>query len=375
MRGWGETHLRVTLVSKACVVGAYQVKLEEMARQPGVELTVVVPPYWREGRQRLALERAHTAGYRLIVAPMVCNGSYHLHFYPTLSAILAESRPDLCHVDEEPYNLATYLALRAARSAGARVVFFTWQNILRRYPWPFAAMERCTYRLSDGAIAGNQAAAQVLRDKGYGGSLAVIPQFGVAPDLFRPRPAAKAERPFTVGFAGRLEESKGLGTLAEALLGLGGEWRLTLLGRGPWGDLLLRRLQQAGLSERVTLVGHVPSQQMPASLAELDALVLPSLTRPNWKEQFGRVLIEAMACEVAVIGSDSGEIPHVIGEAGLIFSEGDALALRQRLALLRDDVTLRRRLAAKGRERVQAHYTQAHVAAQTVAFYHQVLAA
>ena len=51
--------------------------------------------------------------------------------------------------------------------------------------------------------------------------------------------------------------------------------------------------------------------------------MLPSLTRPNWKEQFGRVLIEAMASGVPVIGSDSGAIPDVIGQAGLIFPEGD----------------------------------------------------
>jgi glycosyltransferase involved in cell wall biosynthesis len=369
----GEAHLRVTLVSKACVVGAYQVKLEEMARHAGVELTVVVPPFWREGAQRLALERAHTQGYRLMVAPMTLNGSYHAHFYPTLPAILAESRPDLCHMDEEPYNLATYLALRAARPAGARVVFFTWQNILRRYPWPFGAMERHTYRLADGAIAGNQAAAQVLRDKGYRGPLTVIPQFGVDPDLFRRRPESEADRPFTVGFAGRLEERKGLGTLAEALTNLGGEWRLVLVGRGPWGAPLLARLAQAGLSDRVTQHGHVPSEEMPAYLARMDALVLPSLTCPNWKEQFGRVLIEAMACQAPVIGSDSGEIPHVIGDAGLVFPEGDSSALRDCLSLLRDDPSLRRTLAVKGRERVLARYTQAHIAAQTVAFYREVL--
>ena len=59
----------------------------------------------------------------------------------------------------------------------------------------------------------------------------------------------------------------------------------------------------------------------------MDVSVLPSLTRPNWKEQFGRTLAEAMSCETPVIGSDSGEIPHVIGDAGLIFKEGDAQAL------------------------------------------------
>jgi glycosyltransferase involved in cell wall biosynthesis len=115
--------------------------------------------------------------------------------------------------------------------------------------------------------------------------------------------------------------------------------------------------------------------EMPARPRALDALVLPSLTRPNWKEQFGRVLVEAMACGVPVVGSDSGEIPHVVGEAGLIFPEGDVEALRDRLARLAADARFRADLAARGRARVLAHYTQARIAEATCAVYQHLLAA
>jgi quercetin dioxygenase-like cupin family protein len=91
---------------------------------------------------------------------------------------------------------------------------------------------------------------------------------------------------------------------------------------------------------------------VPSRLAQLDALVLPSLTRPNWKEQFGRVLVEAMACGVPVVGSDSGEIPRVIGQAGLSFPEGDAGALRASLAELMGSERRRAELGARGRIRV-----------------------
>jgi glycosyltransferase involved in cell wall biosynthesis len=113
---------------------------------------------------------------------------------------------------------------------------------------------------------------------------------------------------------------------------------------------------------------------VPDRLRALDALALPSLTRPNWKEQFGRILIEAMACGVPVIGSDSGEIPHVIGDAGLIFPEGDVEALRSCLVRLMAEVPLQRELAERGRARVLAHYTQARVAEATRAVYRQMLA-
>jgi len=113
---------------------------------------------------------------------------------------------------------------------------------------------------------------------------------------------------------------------------------------------------------------------MPARYRELDVLVLPSLTRPNWKEQFGRVLIEAMACGVPVIGSSSGEIPRVVGAAGMLFRERSSSMLRQQLAELRDDPALRELLGLRGRERVLDYYTQTAIARQTVAFYREVMA-
>ena len=75
-------------------------------------------------------------------------------------------------------------------------------------------------------------------------------------------------------------------------------------------------------------------------LARMSVLVLPSLTTARWKEQFGRVLIEAMALGVPVIGSDSGEIPWVIGDAGLVFPEGNSAVLRERLRALFHDERL-----------------------------------
>jgi len=366
--------LRVTLVSKACIVGAYQIKLEAIAAHDDVELTVVMPPCWRENDHDLMLERAHTRGYQLYVAPVALNGRFHLHYYPTLPYILELSRPDILHMDEEPYNLATYLAVRAARRVGARAVAFTWQSILRRYPPPFSWMERYVHRHSEAIIAGNREAVSVLEAKGYGGQVRVIPQFGVDPELFAPSRSPRGNRPFTIGYAGRLVEEKGLDTLVDAVAALQGNWRLALCGNGPLREPLQRRLAELGLADRVQFQDRVASREMPGYLNRLDVLVLPSRTRPNWKEQFGRVLIEAMACETCVVGSDSGEIPNVIGEAGLIFPEGQAAALATCLAELRDDSLRRRELGRMGRRRVLARYTQQGVAAETVALYRALCA-
>ena len=131
--------------------------------------------------------------------------------------------------------------------------------------------------------------------------------------------------------------------------------------------------QQLQLADRVRFLPWLPSAQIVDYYHTLDVLVLPSRSRPNWKEQFGRVLVDAMACGVPVIGSTCGEIPNVIGDAGLIFPEGDVAALRAQLQRLHDDTTLRRDLAQRGRQRVLDHFTQAQIAQQTYEVYRSVL--
>ena len=417
--------MRVVMVSKALVIGAYQRKLEDLACQPDVELTAIVPAYWREGRRRFQLDRAYTAGYELIVAPLAFNGQFHLHFYPTLGRLLRQRHPDILHMDEEPYNLATWHALKLGRAAGARCLFFTWQNLPRRYPWPFRAFEAANYRRAAHAIAGNPTAADVLRAKGYRGPVTVIPQFGVDPAIFSPRPPAEHAKglsnndvplwpvsdrassgtdfltrpdsstaegadtsahsrhtssitlrtsPFVIGYSGRLVPEKGVDVLMRACASLPDiDWTLHLLGDGPERERLSALAAQLDIAGRVRFLGHLPSTQTPAIYPTFDVLVLPSLSRPHWVEQFGRVLIEAMACGVPVVGSSSGEIPWVIGDAGVVFPEGDAVALGAILAGLAADPAQHAALAARGRARVLAQFTQSQVAAATAQVYREIM--
>ncbi len=369
--------IRVLMVSKACLVGAYQRKLEEIAAFPDVDLTVIVPPEWREpGGPTVQLERAHVTGYELLAEPIAFGGNFQLHFYPHLKRHFTRVRPHIVHVDEEPYNMAAFQAMRLACQHQARALFFTWQNLNRPYPFPFNWIERYNLRHACYGIAGNHEAMHVWRAKGYTGPMCVIPQFGVDPDVFRPRPRTQSgsERGLAIGCgAARLVEEKGVDVLLRAAAGLPGVWRLYVLGAGPQRQSLISLAREMGLADRVAFDKPIPSTQMPAYLTELDVLVLPSRTRPPWKEQFGRVLVEAMACGVPVIGSTCGEIPQVIGDAGLIFPEEDVAALREALLRLQRDDSLRRDLAERGRARVLAHYTQKQVAAATVDVYRQMM--
>ena len=362
--------MHVLMVSKALVVGAYQRKAEEIARL-GVELTVLVPPAWRDRRGVQRAAPVHTQGYTFHTTPIRFNGNFHLHYYPDLARQLDALQPDVLHMDEEPYNLATWLALRTAARRQIPATFFTWQNLDRRYPFPFSRFERDNYRRAPIAIAGNRAASAVLRAKGYAGEIAVIPQVGVDPDLYVPGEVAapRASQPFRIGYAGGLLPEKGLDDLLAACATLTGAWELTLVGEGEAQAHLAKLAAELGVAGRVRFAGRVDSTAMPAVYRTLDVIVLPSHTTPTWKEQFGRVLVEAMACQAPVVGSDSGEIPNVIGDAGLIFPEGDVTALARQIRRLMDDPALRRQLGMAGRQRVLANYTMAHIAAETVTVY------
>ena len=364
--------MRVLLLSKAFLAREYRKKLGALAERPGLEVVAAGPRHWGRRGERQEYEPGEPSGYRMEFLDCRFNGRFHLHHYPGLGRLLDRLRPDLLHIDEEPYNLAAAQAALAARRRRIPSLFFAWQNLVRRYPPPFSLIERYCYR-SCGAIAGTEQAARVLRTKGYRGPLAVIPQFGIDPQNFSPAPDP-ADEPgdLVVGYAGRLVPEKGLAVLLEAAAALDPAPRLRIAGTGPMAGALDRADASGPLAGRVEVLGRLESGQMPGFLNSVQVLALPSLDRPNWMEQFGRVLIEAMACGRAVVGSDSGAIPLVVGDAGLIVPQADPAALAGALARLRAP-GLRRRLGEAGRERVLANFTHRRVAAASADFYARYL--
>ena len=366
--------MRVLLLSKACVVGIYQRKLEEMAAlDKGLQLTLAVPPYWKEKGGVLALEKVHTQGYTIKILPMAFNGRFHLHFYPHLAHLINEVQPHIVHIDEEPYNVATIHANILAHRVHAKTLWFSWQNLDRHYPPPFSWIEKFNLKNIDYAIVGSQTSSQIWLSKGYQGPIAVIPQFGVDPVIFSPPEEPRATEAVQILYAGRLVPEKGVDLLVHALSKLNNSWHATFLGNGPEEKKLRDLVQTYRLTDKVTFRAHIASTEMPNLYRKMDILVLPSRTLPNWTEQFGRVLVEAMACGVCVVGSDTGEIPHVIGDAGLIYPEDNVDRLRTHLQDLVDSAERRRALGENGRQRVMERYTQSHIAQATLKVYRELV--
>ncbi len=361
--------MRVLTISKPYVAAAYRRKLT-LLKERGFEVGLICPESWA-GQ---AFEASASDGdYWLRRLPIGLDGRNHFHFYEGLAAAVAEFRPDVLNVEEEHYSLVTYQAFRLAARCRAKPLFYTWQNIRKRYPPPFSWIERKIFREAAAGVCGNQEAIDVLRAKGFLGLAPEIPQMGVTLELFHPRDAEESTRArlrqelglagdgLWCGFFGRLVEEKGLGNLVDAVPRVPG-LRLLIVGSGPEKERLESQIARLGMGERIRLLGPVRSESVASYLKAIDVLCLPSLTRPNWKEQFGRVLIEAMAAEAVVVGSSSGEIPRVIADAGLVFPEGDVEALAAQLRRLAESKDLRTSLRATGAARVRRLYTNDVVA-------------
>ena len=131
-----------------------------------------------------------------------------------------------------------------------------------------------------------------------------------------------------IGYVGRLVPEKGVDDLIAAFSKLDRpEVTLSIVGDGPSRRPLEDLADQLGVGARVQFAGAVSHDKVASELQRLDILVLPSRTTSRWIEQFGHVLVEGMAAGTAVVGSDSGAIPDVIGAGGVVFPEGDRDAL------------------------------------------------
>ena len=174
-----------------------------------------------------------------------------------------------------------------------------------------------------------------------------------------------------VGYLGRFVPAKGLDVLMRALDAARQPWRALFVGGGPMiAELSAFAAAHQGRVQIMTGVGH---DHVPEHLNAMDLMCAPSQTTPRWREQFGRMLIEAMACGVPIVASRSGEIPHVVGDAGVIVDEADVGLWTSAIERLLGDSVLRRDLSARGLARAHEKYAWPVVARAHLAFFEELL--
>jgi phosphatidyl-myo-inositol dimannoside synthase len=370
---------RLLTIAHSYAVGVNRRLADEIARADGWDVTAVAPARFHGD---FGWHQYEPLGdERCAVAPVDVHFSRRIHMmvYGRRLRELLRQPWDLVHCWEEPYVAA---AAQVAAQTPIRVplVFATFQNISKSYPPPFNWIERYALERADGVIAFGRTVYDVVTRRGFAPSRARIIPPGVDTALFRPDAAVRAATRSAVGwnddlpvvgFVGRFVPQKGLEILLQALGRLRAPWRALFVGSGPMERKLREWAGPHGNRVRIeTGVGHA---DVPRWLNAMDVLCAPSQTTPHWREQFGRMLIEAFACGVPVIASDSGEIPYVVGNAGVVVAEGDRDAWARELERLLEDEPRRRDLSARGRQRAVATFDWPLVARQHLAFFEQLI--
>ena len=388
--------MKVLVASHTYIVDLNCEKLRELScLRSDIEVMAVVPQRWRPGgvqNKIIEPQAKQEDNFSLVPVPNFSeNNQGLLTFKSQIINLLKKFQPDIIQVEQGAKSLlyAQLITVNKLLGLKAKNIFFTWWNLPYANKFPISLLEAYNLKNTHGLIAGNQDGADILLEHGYKGKTIIMPQLGVDEKLFSPQPRSELAAKFNiktddflVGFVGRFVPEKGILTLIKALTQLKHlSWKLLLLGRGELKETIQETATEAGIEDRLIMIESVPHDAVSRYINLMNVLLLPSettykfktLTAAGWKEQFGHVLIEAMACGVAVIGSDSGEIPNVIEDAGLIFPEGNVEALKDCLQKLIKDPELTNRLAQKGRDRAMKLYTNKALAEQQLAFYEKLL--
>ena len=228
-------------------------------------------------------------------------------------------------------------------------------------PWGFSTHARDARKVAPADLARRAAEAAVIVAcnadvaddlRAAGGRVAVVPH-GVDLERFAPTPAPPSP-PLRLLAVGRLVEKKGFRDLVAALGRARVEARLTIVGEGPERGALESAAREAGVADRVELVGPVGHDRLPAIYATAHAVIAPSVVdRSGDRDGLPNVVLEAMAAGLPVVGTRAGAITSAVedGVTGIVVAPGDPAAIATALARLGDD-DLRARMGTAGRRRV-----------------------
>ena len=344
------------------------------------DVTICAPQTLQGDLRPLEIEFEKNEPCKTIPVKVRLSSKIHLMAYSRhLKEVLARNW-DFVHAWEEPY---IYSGAQIARwSAGKPLVYYTYQNISKAYPPPFSWFERKSLHSARGWIAGGITTESALQSRpSYAARPHCIIPLGVDVAHFRPDPCAGAHvrqqlmwsspEPHIVGYMGRFVPEKGLRVLMQALDRCRSPWRALFLGGGP----LLKEIEQwaSAYPGRVAIVSSVKHDKVPMYLNAMDMLVAPSQTMPFWREQLGRMITEAFACGVPVVASDSGEIPNVVQNAGLIVEESNVAAWATAIENLLNDKAKRNSMSEAGLERAHSTFAWPVIAKKHWEFFLKIL--
>jgi len=274
---------------------------------------------------------------------------------------------DIFHSADPHYYYSYQLAKLRKKRLINKLILTSWETIPFNNETIYKKKQLKKYSMSEADlfICYTTRAKKCLLKEGVSEKKIKIVKLGV--DLSRFKTVKRLKKNYiTLLFVGRLVKEKGILDLYEAFKKIQSpnhKFRLKIVGEGPLKSKILKLAKQDGLRSLVDVETR-SYEQMPKVYPEADIFIMPSKTTKTWEEQYGMVLIEAMASGIPIIAYNSGVILENLGESGILVKKGDVGALTKTILDLKSNKELRTKLGKMGRERAESFFDSRKTAKQ-----------
>ena len=310
----------------------------------------------------LAMREPLTAYKRIINAPYKKMDFYYFSLKKYLDGM---DMVYSCDISRSAYTLATL-----KDELGFKLILSWWENIPFRaaFDEKTAFHKRLVMDKVDLFLPFTKMAKEVLKLEGVPEEKIEVIYPGV--DMERFKPGKKPEHllarnnipvnSFVILYVGKLVSWKGVHNLVYAarILKQRGvkDFIVAVAGKGAQKENMEKLIKESGTEDNFRFLNFVSYDDMPEVYRMADVFALTSYPTMTWQEQFGMVLIEAMACGKPIITTMSGSIPEVVGDAGILIPSGDYFQLAENIHKLIKDDNLRGALGRKAMERAWELY-------------------
>ncbi len=279
---------------------------------------------------------------------------------------------DIFHTADPHYYYSYQLAKLRAQGKIKRLIVTSWETSPHNNESVMKKLEMKKYviKMADLFLCYTNKAKESLITEGIVESKIRVVRLGVDLGKFRSKKVKvknlSQKSKVTLLFVGRLVDEKGVMDVIKTVNKIKSlNLNLKVVGNGP----LERKLR---INNFVTIEKHSYSE-MPDVYRSSDILVVPSKTTKTWEEQYGMVLVEAMASGLPIIAYNSGVISEIIGSSGILVEEGNINQLTNQILRLFEYSNNRIDLGLKARRRAEQFFDSRKTAQEIARMYREIV--
>jgi glycosyltransferase involved in cell wall biosynthesis len=337
---------RIVILSHVNAQPLGQVRWRRFASNyPDFEVHLISPKKWTSTYLSKSVSFSQSSlsdeNFHIHTLNIYNDGNDSTYLFRNLLSKLKQINPDIIYVIGVNVAMIHAFILKCCFFRQAKLIAFTmsapiekikfsWKHFRHPYSFFFEWLEwYFVLNLTDAIICHYPELQKNIMRLGYKKKILVQTQIGVDEELYKFKLETRLKlryelnlSGFVIGFAGRVNKFKGILDIARLMSNLPNNVQLLIIGEGDDRMTIEEIAYNANWRDRLKMTGYVAPSEVVNYMSTIDCLVVPSRTTNDWVDTFPNVLAQGMTLGIAVIGSNSGAIPFMIGDNDLIFEEG-----------------------------------------------------